>query len=311
MENIKLSKTEWDQAEFILDLLLPFKACSDRLEQTTRPGIDKVFWVYESLFNELDHLTDILEDQRNAQHRWMTVIQPALIELRDKLQDYYSKTERPSVYLSSVILQPRGKLSLFAQQSWDADDIKKNSDSCRERYIAEYEHLELPPMVSPVIGQKRKHSAIAEEDEDDEYEQMFQRLAPQTTLNEYDRYIQSPRVAYKVQTLDWLRQSSKDLPRLCRMGRDVLAVPATGAGVEREFSSSGQVVTAGRSRLSAATISSIMLYKNHLIRERRELKYWKGAGMRSGEDVEEPLTSQDEVPKEWRDQWWLDRKRKA
>jgi hypothetical protein len=31
-------------------------------------GIAKVFWVYESLFNELDRLSDIMDNPRNAQH---------------------------------------------------------------------------------------------------------------------------------------------------------------------------------------------------------------------------------------------------
>ena len=38
--------------------------------------------------------------------------------------------------------------------------------------------------------------------------------------------------------------------KLSKMARDVMAVPATGAGVEREFSISGRVVTKPRNRLS-------------------------------------------------------------
>jgi hypothetical protein len=45
------------------------------------------------------------------------------------------------------------------------------------------------------------------------------------------------------------------------MVRDVMAVPATGAGVEREFSISGRVVTKQRNQLSPTTICDIMQYK--------------------------------------------------
>jgi hypothetical protein len=34
-----MSKADWDQAEFILNILLPFSACSNRLEQLTRAGM--------------------------------------------------------------------------------------------------------------------------------------------------------------------------------------------------------------------------------------------------------------------------------
>jgi len=50
----KLTKKEWDQAGVIVTILLPFKLASVRLQATKRPGIDMVFWEYESLFNKID-----------------------------------------------------------------------------------------------------------------------------------------------------------------------------------------------------------------------------------------------------------------
>ena len=50
-------------------------------------------------------------------------------------------------------------------------------------------------------------------------------------------------------------------PKLSKMACDVMAVPATGAGVEREFRISGRVVTKHRNQLSPTTICDIMQYK--------------------------------------------------
>ena len=66
--SLKLSENEWAQIEFVYNILLPLKACCMRLQQTTRPGIEKVFWTYESLFNELDRLAIIAEDRWNLFH---------------------------------------------------------------------------------------------------------------------------------------------------------------------------------------------------------------------------------------------------
>ena len=52
------------------------------------------------------------------------------------------------------------------------------------------------------------------------------------------------------------------------MVRDNLAVPATGAGVEREFSCSGRVIE---------TVYKIVIYKIYLKRKQDELKMWRGA----------------------------------
>ena len=122
-------------------------------------------------------------------------------------------------------------------------------------------------------------------------------------MNEYDHYIQSPRVTYDVDVLDWWRQHADQYPNLSRMVCDTLAVPATDAGVEHQFSLSGRVATSVRSRLSTATVSNIMMYKNFLTRQKRELKDWGCSGMGIGEDTNMELESN--VLKEWRDQWWV------
>ena len=50
------------------------------------------------------------------------------------------------------------------------------------------------------------------------------------------------------------------------MARDVFAVPATGADVEREFSISGRIITKHRNRLSPRTIRDLMQYKRRIMR---------------------------------------------
>jgi len=161
-----------------------------------------------------------------------------------------SATDHKFVYTDAVIFQARGKLTLFKQQSWSEEDLQKYSDDCRQRYIDEYESRGSSP--NPQIGQKRPHSAI--DDEEDEYEKALQSLAGQAT-NEYDRYIHSPILKYKIDELDYWRDASNlEFQQLSMMVRNTLAVPGTGAGVEREFSVSVRVATAVRCRLSPEAI---------------------------------------------------------
>jgi hypothetical protein len=60
---LKLSDTEWTQVEFVFNILLPLKATCMRLQQTSRPAMEKVFYTYETLFNELDRLSILAEDK--------------------------------------------------------------------------------------------------------------------------------------------------------------------------------------------------------------------------------------------------------
>jgi hypothetical protein len=95
------------------------------------------------------------------------------------------------------------------------------------------------------------------------------------------------------------------------MVRDTLAVPATGAGVERQFSYSGRIMTSLRRRLSPETVYEIMMYKNHLARKRQELMLWKGADANVTEEEHQIEEEDSPVLKEWRDQWWENRKKRV
>ena len=79
--------------------------------------------------------------------------------------------------------------------------------------------------------------------------------------NEFSNYMQIKRDVSITDALEWLKGSHSMYPKLSKMACDVLAVPATGAGVEKEFSISGRVVTKQRNRLSPTTIRDLMQYK--------------------------------------------------
>lgn len=84
------------------------------------------------------------------------------------------------------------------------------------------------------------------------------------------------------------------------MVRDTLAVPATGAGVEREFSCSGRVIE---------TVYKIVIYKNYLKRKQDELKMWRGAenfiiAMEATRASKACDADEELVLSEWRKGWW-------
>lgn len=186
-------------------------------------------------------------------------------DLRDKLKKYYGLTDGISVYPNAIILQPRGKLGLFRKLNFEqfGPDFTAEAYSKRLRaaFVEEYESREFRPSPSPSFPAKRPHSAI---DDTDPLELALADLAESDSINEYDRYISQERVKEKIPVLDWWRQHWDEYPQLSLMVRDTFAVPATGAGVERQFSHSGRVVTSLRNRLSPETIKDVMMFKSHL-----------------------------------------------
>ena len=77
------------------------------------------------------------------------------------------------------------------------------------------------------------------------------------------------------------------------MARDCFAVSATSAGVEGQFSRSGQVMRSSQRSLHASTVMDIMTYTDHLRRSQKEVKRWEGAGMTLVDDLEEAILTVD------------------
>ena len=80
----------------------------------------------------------------------------------------------------------------------------------------------------------------------------------ETELNAYMRMQQ---VANDTDPLMWWKQHQEEFPRLARMARQYLAVPASSASPERLFSSVGLVKSDLRGRLLDTTLIDVMWAK--------------------------------------------------
>ena len=166
----------------------------------------------------------------------MTAVYPAVVEMKIKLKRYYAKTEHPYIYGNSVILNPKWKLNLFREESWEEGSVEKYRDQCRQSYLNDY-HSQTDIISDIALSTKRPWEAILEDDDSDhEYEHLHSNVPPaeEAIFNEYDHYIALPNK--KMGALIYWRSNSASFPKLSLMARDYLAVSATGAGVEGQFS---------------------------------------------------------------------------
>ena len=85
------------------------------------------------------------------------------------------------------------------------------------------------------------------------------------------------------------------------MARDIFAVPATGAGVERQFSRSGKVETKLRACLDPVTTVETMMYVDMLKRKKRVMGQTEV--IRYSREGETEIT-EDESSAEWRNDWF-------
>ena len=80
-----------------------------------------------------------------------------------------------------------------------------------------------------------------------------------TIVQEVDSYLSSPGPGVEESALDWWKYHEEMYPHLSCLARYVLSIPATSASCERDFSTSGYMVSERRCRLKPALVSGMML----------------------------------------------------
>jgi hypothetical protein len=131
-DKMMLQPDEWRQVEYLIELSLPYVRFGNIITQTKGITIQAVFLMYEAL---LKHLEDSIAKLRGKRDPWKRAMVPALTAARDKLADYFKKTEKKGgiVYAIGTILAPQNKLSVFDGSLW--------TPRCRARYRKKFESV--------------------------------------------------------------------------------------------------------------------------------------------------------------------------
>ena len=127
------------------------------------------------------------------------------------------------------------------------DEYMKGSQS---RFQKEYDILTRATR-KPVTRGKRRRPANSDSESSEGVD-----------YDEFDDYIRRKHDKTITDTLGWWKNSQTMFPKLLKMARDVMSVPAAGVGVETEFSISGRVIRKQCNRLEPWTIQDLMQYKH-------------------------------------------------
>ena len=174
----------------------------------------------------------------------------------EKLKAYYSDA-KPYAYEDAILLHPSEKLRWYKRHDWDSIKIEEYRESTSRRFDSEYVKVS-------ALTESRKRSLgrmLEDTDSDDEIQ------------SEFESYIRQGRTKGVDNPLIWWKGVAGMYPQLSKMAKDTFAVPATGSGVEREFSISGALVSKSRNRLNPTTISDLMQYKRWLARTGTAAKF--------------------------------------
>jgi hypothetical protein len=110
--DLTITDSEWNLLELICGFLWPFRWATEALESSEKPELDRVFWIYNQLFSQIEAFQKTLEARQGMGEAWAAELLEALGKMYDHLKKYYKKATQ-AVYSNAVILHPRIKLKLF------------------------------------------------------------------------------------------------------------------------------------------------------------------------------------------------------
>src|SRR5579859_6309713 len=214
----------WDSSP---SLAFPMASISVAVQGTANASLHETWIKYEEMFNCLEEVKRAF-NAMGTRPTWIREIQTAIKKMWSKLRDYYSNTKRPLAF----ILHPVPKVSFMKKAKYSDDDIPNYKREGEQRYHCSYDSS--VPVIVPSIPRGKRPRPPSSESSDGE------------DINEFTNYLATKRDKSVKDPLAWWFKSQSIFPKLSKMARDVYAVPATGAGVEREFSISGRVITKQR-----------------------------------------------------------------
>ena len=150
LADCKLNDDEWDLTEVLLVFLMPFQRCTLRFEcNNVTLEIDYVFFAYDSIYNHIDDVKAALSHSEGIRLlSCASEMLTSLEEMENTLKTYYSRTQLSQVYGDAMILNPRCKLAIFEEESWEDEDPEKYISACRHRFFEGYPNSENPSYVS-------------------------------------------------------------------------------------------------------------------------------------------------------------------
>ncbi|OQE58765.1 hypothetical protein PENNAL_c0360G08151, partial [Penicillium nalgiovense] len=251
-DQFALSVEEWRQIEYLLWITQPFFKFTSLLSQTKDVTIYLVFSIYNKLF---DHLEKSIRQLQRKKVPWKQLMLAALYAAKRKLSQYYSMTDQipGDLYAIGTIIAPQQKLQFFSTKDWDNNwraRYRNSFEHCLEPYQQRLLSTQSPAKVQPSVLAISELEMICEPE-----------ASQQSTTSQHDelsRYLDSAPVR-SVPRVFW-KEHQHEFPALASLARDILSIPATGAGVERLFNSARDICHYRRGSLNPTTIQDLMLF---------------------------------------------------
>jgi hypothetical protein len=270
----ELTSEEWMLLKVAGQVLIIFKKATEWLCATSYPTLNRAVRVYNYLLDELEDFLGRCNNEEKGRQRAAIINQcdpsnkrvltTAMEAAHAKLRCYYSDTWA-GMYAVSLILDPGIKMTYYKTNRWEKNAVAYAKDALVQT-IEAYgtpEVAAVPQFGQASSGADQDSGDVDFPDLDSEWDRAMKRPRVEEE-SELDRYLEASTIGTRTDILGWWKRNACEYPRLGRIARDYLAIPATSAPAERVFSGGADLVTKKRGSLSDDTIRGFMCLNSWL-----------------------------------------------
>lgn len=270
-DHFALSQEEWRQIDYLLWITLPFFKFTTLLSKTKDVSIHLIFSIYNKLFTHLETSKSALKRKKVA---WKQLMLASLEAAEKKLSHYYGMTDTidNNLYAIGTSLSPQQKLQFFEGKDWDDPDndwraiYRASLEDYFQTYKQRHSDAQSTSKVqaSAVIVSELEAECGVEESQplqSGEHDELKEYLDSGKLIITFSWLILILLLGI-IRTLTWVfwKDHQHQFPALANLARDVLSIPATGAGVERLFNSARDICHYRRGSLKPSTIQDLMMF---------------------------------------------------
>lgn len=244
-EECKLEKIDINIVQILIKFLSKFREASDFLEGSKYPTLHMIIPWYKTLLEYCK--ADLLDDEILTHIKYV-------VEQKMK-----SKIKIEELYKIAVFFDPRMKQLKILEQSEVALIINQIKSQCASLLNNDESDDSIDTVQANPIKKRRKSKEIID------FSQYYDSSSDDSNEDEVDQYIKSKVPKDKnLDILMWWRDHRLEFPRLALLCTYYLAIPASSASSEREFSVAGQTISERRTGLKPETVDSILVLHSAL-----------------------------------------------
>ncbi|KAI3095274.1 hypothetical protein CBS147333_9810 [Penicillium roqueforti] len=251
----KLTNADWRKVDYLVQLTMPFIQFTTALLASKEAAVHKVCFVFKILMEHLDESTQIL---RRKSAPWKRKLLEASLIMKMEFGEVYEKTFQNFgvMYGPGTFVAPQYKVSAF-------DEATSSQGLGRSERHIEYLRIfhlqyrpEIPTSLSCVNGLSCSPQLLG-------LDRLLHPLAglagsSRSGQDEVDQYLREGVV--NISPSAYWKDHQREWPVLTRLARDLLSIPATGAGAERLFTVAQNIYYTRGGSLDESAMRDLVMY---------------------------------------------------